>query len=189
MDRREALSIVGILVGGSVVGASSFLSSCTPKDRESIFGVMDKRQVKTIEELAESILPKTKESPGAKDVEIGTFINRFITDCYDTQEQKIFLDGITKLDELSNAKFDDDFVNLKSGSKHELLLKLDTESRSQRPNGKFGIQIHYYSLMKQVTILGYLTSELVGTKVLNHVSIPGRFEGCKPYQQGDKRYI
>jgi hypothetical protein len=189
MDRREALSIVGLIVGGSVVGAGNFLSSCTPKDHKSIFGILDKQQIKTIEEAAETILPKTKESPGAKDVEIGKFVNRFITDCYDTLEQKIFLDGIIKLNEKSVYSFSDDFTELKSGEKIELLLALETEVKTFYNHSENWDKNHYYSMMKQVTILGYLTSELVGTKVLNHVPIPGRFEGCIPYQDGDKGYI
>jgi len=189
MDRREAISIVGLIVGGSVVGVGNFLSSCTPKDGETIYGILDKQQVKTIEEVAETILPKTKDSPGAKDVEIGKFVNRFITDCYDNEEQKTLLDGIIKLNELSVSVFNDYFADLKSKEKHELLLTLETEVKTFYDDSENWDKKHYYSMMKQATILGYLTSERVGTEVYNYVPIPGRFEGCIQYTKGKKSFI
>ena len=51
-----------------------------------------------------------------------------------------------------------------------------------------GNPIHYYSMMKQLTVWGYLSSEKVGTQVLRHVPIPGRYEGCLPYEKGEKAY-
>ncbi|MCK5281119.1 MAG: gluconate 2-dehydrogenase subunit 3 family protein, partial [Cyclobacteriaceae bacterium] len=47
---------------------------------------------------------------------------------------------------------------------------------------------HYYTMMKQLTIWGYLSSETVGTKVLRHLPIPGRYDGCLPYEKGEKAW-
>ena len=47
---------------------------------------------------------------------------------------------------------------------------------------------HYFSLMKQLTLLGFFTSEVGATKALRYVPVPGRYEGCVPYKKGDKAF-
>jgi hypothetical protein len=42
--------------------------------------------------------------------------------------------------------------------------------------------------MKQLTLLGYFTSEPGATKALRYNPVPGKFEGCIPYKKGDKAW-
>ena len=188
MDRREALSVVSMIFGGTVVGASVFLSGCKENPGKPIIGILNNKEQKLVEELAETVLPKSSDSPGAKDVDIGKFINSIVTDCYDSGEQLAFRDGIKKLDEISLEKYKDEFIKLKQENKQNLLLSLEKESKEFNKELNKGNPIHYYSMMKQLTVWGYLSSEKVGTQVLRHVPIPGRFEGCLPYEKGEKAY-
>ena len=189
MDRREALAVVSMIFGGTiVVGASSFLEGCQPKQGKSIIGILNTQEIKLLEELAEFILPKTPSSPGAKDVEIGKFINSIVTDCYDSIEQLALQDGIKKLDEISIAKYKDGFIKLKQENKQNLLLLLEKESKEFNKELIKGNPIHYYSMMKQLTVWGYLSSKKVGTEVLRYIPIPGRYDGCVPYEKGEKAY-
>jgi len=187
MDRREALSLVSLICGGTIVGAGSFLSGCQPKERKSIFGLLNKEEIKTLEDVAETILPKTTNAPGARDVEIGKFINSIVSECYSKTEQQSFIKGLVELNAVSEEKYGDEFLESSYEEKEELLLHLEDESRTY--NRKQNQPAHFYTMIKQLTIWGYLSSEQVGTKVLRHVPIPGRFEGCIPYQQGEKSYI
>ena len=189
MDRREALSLVGFILGGTIVGSGNFLSGCKPKERKSIFGVLDNQQIRLLEEVAETILPKTPEAPGAKEVEIGKFINTIVSDCYNEEEQKIFLEGLSNLNAFSEQNLGNQFLDLNEKQKEELISLLEKEATAHNQNSKETRQVHYYSMIKQLTLWGYFSSEQVGTKVLRHVPIPGRFEGCIPYQQGEKTYI
>ena len=188
MDRREALSLTGLICGGTILGSGSILSGCKPGERKAILGLLNKEEIEILEDVAETILPKSESSPGAKDVNIGKFINTIVSDCYDEAEQKLFLNGFQQLNELSKLTLDDDFIDLDKEGKQQILLTLESESKAYSKNPEFAGKPHYYSVIKQLTIFGYLSSEEVGTKVLNHVPIPGRFEGCIPYQQGDKAF-
>ncbi|NJM26773.1 MAG: gluconate 2-dehydrogenase subunit 3 family protein [Bacteroidia bacterium] len=40
---------------------------------------------------------------------------------------------------------------------------------------------HYFSLIKDLTLWGYFSSEVGCTQALRFNPIPGRFEGCIPY--------
>jgi len=189
MDRREALSLVSLLLGGTIVGGDYFLSGCQPKKNKSPFGLLDPTDQRIISEIADVILPKTNIAPGAKEIEIGKFINSIVTDCYSDQEQKVFTEGLKTLEALCDQKYGENFMDLKPNEKHELLLTLEAESEAFNKNQQPGTTPHYYTLTKQLTIWGYLSSETVQTKVLEYTPIPGRYEGCLPYQAGDKVYI
>lgn len=42
--------------------------------------------------------------------------------------------------------------------------------------------------MKELTLLGYLTSEIGCTQALRYLEVPGRFDGDAPYTKGDPDY-
>jgi len=189
MNRRELISLVGVLTGGVVVGAGNFLAGCEPRKNISLSGAIGPEQQKMLENIAEVILPKTDTSPGAIEVGIGEFMNTIVTDCYSASEQEIFINGISSIDQWSNEEYGDDFIKLGQNSKQLMITQLEQKLKSNaQPDSSKG-DFQYYRMIKQLTIWGYLSSELVGTKVLRHVPIPGRYEGCIPYEQGQKYYI
>ena len=72
MNRREALSRVGLLVGGTVIGANAFLTGCAPKRSEVPVGTLDfsPENIAFLDEVGETILPKTAASGGAKEAKM-----------------------------------------------------------------------------------------------------------------------
>ena len=46
--------------------------------------------------------------------------------------------------------------------------------------------VHYFRMMKELTLVGYFTSEIGCTQALRYVESPGRFDPCVPYAPGDK---
>jgi len=44
---------------------------------------------------------------------------------------------------------------------------------------------HYFRMMKELTLLGYFTSEIGYTKAMRYVEAPGRFDPCVPYTPGE----
>ncbi len=47
---------------------------------------------------------------------------------------------------------------------------------------------HYFRMMKELTLLGYFTSEIGYMQAQRYVETPGRFDPCVPYQPGDKSW-
>jgi hypothetical protein len=41
---------------------------------------------------------------------------------------------------------------------------------------------HFFRTMKELTVLGYYTSQIGATKELRYVQVPGRFNGCVPFK-------
>ena len=72
--------------------------------------------------------------------------------------------------------------------KKALLTTLDREAKEHEKNKKKEDPAHYFTLMKQLTLLGYFTSEIGATQALRYVAVPGKYEGCIPYKKGDKAW-
>ena len=48
--------------------------------------------------------------------------------------------------------------------------------------------VHYFRMMKELTLVGYFTSEIGCTQALRYVESPGRFDPCVPYAPGDRAW-
>lgn len=189
MNRRDALSRVALLFGGTIIGAEFFLSGCKNPDAKSA-GTMDfsEKNIAFLDEVAETILPETPSSPGAKAAKVGDFMKTMVTDCYEEKDQKIFMEGIGKLNDAAKKKYDNTFDKLTPEQRKEFLIGLDKEAKDYTTSKKEGDPNHYFTLMKQLTILGFFTSKIGATQALNYIPVPGRWEGCIEYKKGDKAY-
>ena len=102
MDRRELLKTIAILTGTAVIGGELFLSGCKTKQpfvdtnpintntSTGLSKILTAAQVALLNEIAETIIPTTADSPGAKAAKVGEFMNVMVTDCYLPANQKIF---------------------------------------------------------------------------------------------------
>jgi hypothetical protein len=186
MNRREALATVTFLIGGTVIGAEVFLSGCSKATDKSATTGLSEEDVELLNDIAETILPTTPTSPGARDAKVGEFMKAIVTDCYSAEEQKIFQEGLVTNNQTANKLFGEKFSELTSKQKYELLLSLENELSTSSNSG--GGPVHYYTMIKQLTVWGFLSSEAGATKALRHVAIPGKYEGCTPLQPGEKAW-
>ena len=184
MNRREALSRVAIIMGGTVLGAEAFLSGCKTASTGISFSAAD---ISFLDEVAETILPATN-TPGAKEAKVGEFMKVMVTDCYEAKDQTIFMDGIKKLDEASSKANGKTFMESDAKQRHELLVALDKEAKAHQTAKKPEEPKHYFTMMKELTLTGFFTSEVGATKALRYVAVPGKFEGSVPYTKGEKAW-
>lgn len=189
MNRRDALSRVALLLGGTIIGAEFFLNGCTTADKkigQSVDFTAD--DIAYLDEVAETIIPATN-TPGAKEAKVGTFMTVMVKDCYDEKNQKIFLEGMNKLNEASKKKYNGNgFMKITPEQRTALLTDIDKEQKEYAKNKKKDDDPHYFTQMKQLTLLGFFTSEPGATKALRYVAVPGRFDACIPYKKGDKAW-
>ena len=185
MNRREAVQSIALLLGGTIVGSSAFLSGCkTNTGNERVFSEND---IAYLNEIADTILPATK-TPGAKAANVGQFMTVMVNDCYDETQQKAFHDGMKKLQDEADKAYNKDFMELDQKQRHDLLVKLDSEQKEYTKNKKKEDPAHYFRLMKELTLLGYFTSEIGATQARRYVESPGRYDACVPYAKGDKAW-
>ena len=178
---------VAWIMGGTVIGANLFLEGCTRKATGSVESLFEPDTVDLLGNIADTILPPTG-SPGAKEAGVGSFIPVMVRDCYTPEDQQVFLDGLRQLDKASNDQFGRKFQELTADERTELLIAADKEAKAYQAKKTENDPNHYFHLVKQLTLLGYFTSELGATKALRYVQVPGRYDGDFPYKKGDKAW-
>jgi hypothetical protein len=192
MDRREMLKMIAVMTGGAVIGGELFITGCglSGTSDNLTFSEID---VAFLDEVAETILPRTK-TPGAKDAKVGHFMTIMVKDCYTPADQKIFYSGIKELNEDAKKMSGGDFMELNPAQKSYLLEPIDRAAKVRQkekaesegmalPGAK--IETHYFTMMKQLTLLGFFTSKIGANEALRFVAIPGRYDSCIPYKKGD----
>jgi len=185
MERREAVQYISLLLGGTLVGSNAFLTGCKTKTgKQTNF---DEDDIAYLNEVANTILPDTS-TPGAKAAMVGQFMTVMINDSYEEKDQKIFHEGMKKLNDLSEKTYDGSFMKINEKQRHDLLVTLDKEQKEYMKNKKKEEPSHYFRMMKELTMLGYFTSEIGCTKARRYIESPGKYDGCVPYKKGDKAF-
>jgi hypothetical protein len=187
MDRRELLKMVALLTGGAVIGGEVFLTGCTNTDKTAAGAAFSKDDIAFLDEVAETILPKTN-TPGAKDAQVGQFMTVMVNDCYEPKDQQTFHEGMKKLDEACNKMHGHSFIKATPEQRHDLLVSLDKEAKDYQKSKKPEDPNHYFTMIKQLTLMGFFTSKPGATEALRYVAVPGKYEGCIPYKKGDKAW-
>jgi hypothetical protein len=186
MNRRDAITRVGLILGGTVIGAEFFISGCKSTSKK-VNELFDEDNVAFLNEVGETILPATS-SPGAKAADVGNFMAVMVQDCYKPADQKIFIKGISDLDEASKKKFGKKFMEADANQRTELLTALDIEQKAYTKTKKPEDPNHYFRMMKELTLLGFFTSKPGATQALRYIAVPGKYDGNFPYKKGDKAW-
>ena len=69
-----------------------------------------------------------------------------------------------------------------------MIVDLDAEAKKYQETKTSEQPSHYFTMIKQLTLWGYFSSEIGATQALRYVAIPGKYEGCVPYKKGDKAW-
>jgi hypothetical protein len=187
VTRRAAILRVGALLGGvSLIGQSAWLAGCAPAVSASreLFSESD---VVLLDEIADTILPETK-TPGAKAAGVGQFIATMVADTYDPREQRVFRDGLETLERESRKQNGGGFMASLPAQRLALLERLDREAIEYMRQPGSSDRPHYFRMLKELTLLGYFTSEIGYTQAQRYVETPGRFDPCITYTVGDKAW-
>lgn len=190
LSRREALRQVTAMLGGvALTGGTGLLAtviSPNAQAREALamatgFSAQDIRWLNLV---ADTILPETN-TPGAGAAAVGPFLALIVDDCYTPGEQAVFREGMRTLERYSESNFGSGFEALSSTDRVAVLEHFDAEQIAFDEEKSDDAIAHYFRLMKELTLLGYFTSEIGATQALRYIESPGRFDPCYPREPGD----
>ena len=167
-----APAVVGILNGCQPTG----LPDWTPK-------LLSKEQAALVGEIANLILPTT-DSPGAKDLAVDEFIDLMLHDSFAEEDQQRLMAGLDKLNADCEGQFGKPFVKLSAAQKSTILGLMDQNEMQQQTEPK-----HFYRILKELTLLGYFTSETIMSEYLKHRPVPGIWEGCVDVGQEEPLHV
>jgi gluconate 2-dehydrogenase gamma chain len=167
IDRREALRRAALVLGGvlSAPLAAGVLAGCEARGVPA--GSWRPRaltpdQAELVATIAEQILPET-DTPGARAVGVHRFIDALLAESYSAEQRQPFLAALADLGRVFQTSTPD--------QQRALLERLDREAAP------------FFRTLKDLTLVGFYTSEVGATRELHHVPVPGRYDGCIPLAQ------
>jgi hypothetical protein len=184
MDRRKALKNVALLLGTAI-------SSSTMGVLFESFGVYDgeKNQVffsatdeEILGEYADIIIPTTSSSAGAKAAGVGAFIPMMVRDCYPANLQHLFASGMKDMLAKCQKDFNKDFISMNTEERNKLMTDLTAEAIA---NGK---KPSFFMIARDLTLLGYYSSEIGCTQAREYLPVPGSYDGNADYKPGQKAW-
>jgi len=187
ISRREAVWRIAILMGGAMVGSEAILSGQAIADKGPSAGFTDADRA-LLDEIGETIVPAT-DIPGAKAVGIGAFMTMMVTDCYNDGQHAAFVEGLRKINDASRARFGTSFMDSTPAQRTELANALDAEQREYNKTRAKDYPAHYFRMMKELSVLGYFSSQIGCTQAVKYVEVPGAYHGDYPYKKGDRAWF
>lgn len=189
MDRRTIIKQISIMTGAAFIGGEIFIQSGCKSDASKLQPVsfFSKEQAALLDEIGETILPET-DTPGAKSIQIGSFIDKIVRDCYSSEQQNILISGIEEIKSGFENKYSTPFIKGTASQRSEFLNEVNASMIQKKKDKKKDDPVHYFLMLKQLTILGYFTSETGASKTLNYIPVPGKYDGSYPYKKGDKAW-
>jgi hypothetical protein len=188
MDRREALQRAGLVLGYAISAPvlAGIMNGCKPTEElayKPIFFTED--QARLVGQVAEIIIPKT-DTPGANDVGVPGFIDKLLKECYKKEDQDRFLKGLTAFDQDAKKAYGDAFIDLEPAKQEEHVRKVHDAAIDALKKGE---KVRPFILtVKELTIVGFFTSEVGATQVLQYAPVPGAYHGCLPLAEVGKTW-
>jgi len=174
MTRRDALKRAALLIGVALTPSliTNALQAAAAPGAQAAF--LSPAQLELVTAMVERILPRT-DTPGATDVGVPAFVNLMLANYSTASEQQVFTAGLDEVNAASLAAHAQPFVKVSAAQQDALLVKIAVASQKKEKT--------FFHQLKELTVVGYFTSEIVGRTVLHYDPVPGRFQGCVPISE------
>lgn len=190
MNRREAIERAALIMGYAITGPAlaGVLNGCKASPEQTFKAeFLNDDQASMVSIISEMIIPRT-ETPGAIDVGVPSFIDQMVKNIYPKESKDRFLkslndfnDGAREIEGKTFLECNDDQRLSYFTRQHEEAINKTTGSDStgwwnagMESNKPFVLEL------KELTLLGFFTSEAGATQVLQYKQVPGPYQGCVP---------
>ena len=197
MNRREALRGLSLSLGYavSVPTVLSVLQACSVENESWTSVFLTENEKNMVTQLVDIILPSS-DIPGGLEMNLPQFIDMMCKDVMIKSDQDIFHQGSEVFANRFKLKFNKEIIKAKKKEVLEVFSayfdKTPAESRKILEKQKKNIEevpasemqdyLMYKCLIavRSFSLIGYFTSEKIGTEVLNFDPIQGGWQPCIP---------
>jgi hypothetical protein len=194
VNRREAVKAIGLLLGTAVTpGVARAISAGYRAPAPGVpYRVLTPQQGELLATLTELIIPAT-DTPGARAARVDAFIDGLLADVFTAEERDRFLAGLADVDTRANAAHGMTFLKSTPVQQVGLLTSMQGEP-AVTPTGRPRRRRSgpppraFFPWLKELTLVGYYTSEIGASQELKYVHVAGRYDGDVPYRQIGRAY-
>lgn len=182
MKRRAVLKRLGLASAAIVATPTviSLLHSCSTEPKLWAPQFLSIEEGQALRKMVDVFLPKS-DTPSGTEVNIPEFIDRYISEVYDTEDQLAFKDAyakmLVKLKNISQKQVDDlEDKDIQNFLDTHLKVKgeIDTE-RQDNPNYEGLTTSECLNAIRGLCIGIYLRTEKIGEEVLAYDPVPGAY--------------
>lgn len=184
IDRKEAIKRAGLLLGGVVFAPNilGVLNGCTATPGEWTPTLFSNEQARLVAALADVILP-ADDSPAASELGVPQFIETMVDEVYSEAQQREFLEGLDKFSDDYRADIQSEFTDGTDTDKYDFTYHQNRLAVDEDP-----ARNPFFLSFKELTLLGYYTTEVGASEVLRYQAVPGSYDGCIPFEDVGKTW-
>ncbi len=174
MKRRSAIKSLVIIAGGIAI-----LPSCSRDPAKASVALtnldVSAEEEALLAELAETIIPKTSNAPGAKDLKLHLFALKMVDDCHTKEDREKFMTGLKEFDPAMEKRAGAGFRRMDAAQRASAVSGILKEEEAT------DLQV-FLKITKQRVIQGFTNSKFVMTDMKQYELVPGRYDGFYPVQ-------
>ncbi|MFI0429297.1 gluconate 2-dehydrogenase subunit 3 family protein [Mariniflexile sp. HMF6888] len=182
MKRRTALKKIGLATSffAATPAIISLLQSCKSDIKTWAPEFLSIDQGIVLINLVDIILPKT-ETPSAIELNIPQFIDKYIKDVFDDEEQIEFKSAFTNIISILKPNTESNINEIPQETyktlldKHMLIEEDIDEEREADPESLKMTKSELLNSIKNLCVRGYITNEEIGENVLAYDPVPGAY--------------
>lgn len=173
-----AWPVADSLIPADLLAMLRDVHAAVQSDGPGTFRALDGHAAETVAAACERLIP-ADETPGAIDAGVPHFIDHILAGWYEPDERDRFLAGLQILDARSRAANGRLFLQCTDAQQDVLLTAFDREVQTLEGDRR---DLHWFAMLKYLTVWGYCTSE-VGMKTELHLyPQPMKYDGSAPYK-------
>ncbi|RNL93006.1 gluconate 2-dehydrogenase subunit 3 family protein [Sinomicrobium pectinilyticum] len=198
MQRRDAIKNIGLSLGfvAATPTLLSILQSCTGDPKvEWTPEFFTPEEGSILSKMVDIILPKTEDLPGAAELNVPQFIDKYIKEVYSPEDQKRVKNGMKAFTDKLGVSAQD-LPKVKEEEIEKVIassLKINADQRKDMerklreykdsddgasPENEDVLVFGFVKDIREKTIAGFKISEYIGEEVLAYDPIPGKQQGC-----------
>ena len=176
LERRDLLKGLAVVLGAALTPACQRAVEVPAAQRVAGVARWSIEQRAIAHRCADLIMPAT-DTPSALAVGVGEFMDYVTSVWLQQSELDELLVGLNGLQEEAQRQYTKNFVDLSEMEQVQLLTQMETASSVLNASSQEELRSKVFARLKELTVVGYYSSEVGARQERVYVPMPGRYDG------------
>jgi|TARA_Y100000991_G_scaffold210912_1_gene192716 hypothetical protein len=176
LERRDLLKGLAVILGAAISPACQRAAEVPAAQRMAGVARWSLEQRAIAHRCADLIMPAT-DTPSALAVGVGEFMDYVASVWLQQSELEELLAGLNGLQEEAQRQYTKNFVDLSEMEQVQLLTQMETASSVLNASSQEELRSKVFARLKELTVVGYYSSEVGAKQERVYVPMPGRYDG------------
>ena len=176
LERRDLLKGLAVVLGAAISPACQRAAEVPAAQRMAGVARWSLEQRAIAHRCADLIMPAT-DTPSALAVGVGEFMDYVASVWLQQSELEELLAGLNGLQEEAQRQYTKNFVDLSEMEQVQLLTQMETASSVLNASSQEELRSKVFARLKELTVVGYYSSEVGAKQERVYVPLPGRYDG------------